>query len=129
MYAATESHRSLAPLGMTGRRVVVIPNAVRDLYLSIPAYIALCEHPHKPQFAEAYAADESYRSLAPLGMTTLRGQPPVAALIKRQKGPMGRTVVLDKRCYKGAATRNLQIPVYRGVCGRSFVQIPRLRSG
>ena len=72
MYAATVSYRSLGKLGMTGRRVVVIPNAVRDLYIAIPAYIVLCEHPDKSPFIGMYAASVSYRSLGMLGMTERR---------------------------------------------------------
>ena len=49
MHAAGESHRSLtlrqafgnAPLGMTERGFVVILNGVKDLYIAIPAHIAL----------------------------------------------------------------------------------------
>ena len=44
-------------------RVVVIPNAVRDLDIAIPAYIVLCELPTKSQFVGAYAADAMHRSL------------------------------------------------------------------
>ena len=75
-YAALVSYRSFTAFRMTKRRVVVIPNgeivkslicqfqfcpsgktgnpsdcrlAVRDLYLSIPAYAVLREHPNNPQ--------------------------------------------------------------------------------
>ena len=37
---------------MTGRRDVVILSEVKDLYIAIPAYAALCEQPDNPQFAE-----------------------------------------------------------------------------
>ena len=58
MYAAGESCSSLTlrqafgneTLGMTGRRFVVIPNAVRDLYVAFPAYNELCEQLAKSQF-------------------------------------------------------------------------------
>ena len=62
-YAADESYRSLAPLGMPGTLIGVIPNAVRDLYIAISAYIALCEKPAKSQLIGMYAADITYRSL------------------------------------------------------------------
>ena len=48
---------------MTERRVVVIPNAVRDLYTAISVYLALCEQRDKYQFIGMYAADIMYRSL------------------------------------------------------------------
>ena len=48
---------------MTGRRVVVIPNAVRDLYTAISTYIALREPPCKPQFVRMYAAGVTHSSL------------------------------------------------------------------
>ena len=62
-YAAIGSCRSLGKLGMTERRVIVIPNAVRDLYIAVPAYAALCEHPLHTSFFGMYAAIEPYRSL------------------------------------------------------------------
>ena len=47
---------------MTGQSVVVIPNAVRDLYIAIPAYLALCEQSPQSQFIGMYAASVSDRS-------------------------------------------------------------------
>ena len=49
-YAALGSYRSFTAFRMTKRRIVVIPNVVRDLYLSIPAYAALRKHPNNPHF-------------------------------------------------------------------------------
>ena len=72
MYAANATHRFLDKLGMTERRNVVIPNAVRDLYMAISAYLVMCEQCDKSQFVEVYAACVSHRSLAPLGMTERR---------------------------------------------------------
>ena len=72
MYAADATYRSLDKLGMTGRRGVVIPNAVRDLYMAVSAYIALCEQSLQPPFAGMYAAGDSHRSLDKLGMTERR---------------------------------------------------------
>ena len=47
---------------MTGRRIVVIPNAVRDLDIAIPAYAALCFHPNKSLFV-CHAKAISYCAL------------------------------------------------------------------
>ena len=70
MYAVNVSYRSLDYARDDNVAPPVIPSLSRDLYMAIPAYIALCEHPHKSQFGGMYAVNVSYRSLAPLGMTT-----------------------------------------------------------
>ena len=64
VYAALGTYRSFTAFRMTKRRVVVIPNVVRDLYLSIPAYVALCEHPNNPQFAETLSYNHRIAGLS-----------------------------------------------------------------
>ena len=90
---------------MTGRRDVVILNEVKDLFITIPAYAMLCEQPDNPQFAEQREQKQEQEQ----GLRLPRILPE-------------STLLSDCSCF---CFCSLQIPIWRDVRGKRFVQILR----
>ena len=90
---------------MTERRIAVIPNAVRDLYMAIPAYPSLRAHPPTtPNLPECMRQTYRIDPSSPLGMTTSRRPPNCSGAYQAPKGPMTGRVALNKRRYMSGTT-------------------------
>ena len=116
VYAANVSHRSLAPLGMTGPRIVVIPNAMRDLYTAIPAYAALREYPPQPPICRS-ACGKCFAQIPRSARDDKTARPRHP---ERSEGS-----VHSDSAYAALREYPPQPAICRSACGKCFAQIPR----